>query len=123
MERPGPRHVPAAPLQSRIGRPVGRVIIESADLTDPSFFEWELRGEEWSDEHAHDEYVYVLAGEVHVTAEARTVVAGPGDLVVVPAGSRGFYAAPDHARLLSVYGPRPATQHDPHGVLRPLSPG
>ena len=34
-----------------------------------------------------------------------TFVARPGDVVIVPAGRRATYAAPDHARMLFVYGP------------------
>jgi quercetin dioxygenase-like cupin family protein len=83
-------------------------------------FEWELRAQEWSDEHPHDEYVYVLDGEVHVTAGGITVVTGPGGLVRVPAGVRGHYAAPDYAHLLSVYPPQADGTSDPRGALREL---
>jgi hypothetical protein len=34
-------------------------------------------------------------------------VAGPGDTVVVPAGSKARYAAPTYARMLAVYCPNP----------------
>ena len=112
-----------APMRLRPGRPVGRVIVApERDPAGPAFFEWELRGQEWSDEHPHDEYVFVLEGELHVTVDAATVVATSGALVRVPAGTRGFYAAPVHARILSVYGPRPNDGRDPRGALRALPP-
>ncbi len=111
-------------LVSRPGRPTGRVIVAPGrDPAGPAFFEWELRAEEWSDEHPHDEWVYVLDGELHVACGGSEVAAGRGALVRVPAGSRGTYRAPVHARVLSVYGPRTGEQPDPLGVLRPLPPG
>lgn len=117
-----PELVPPSPVLPRPGRPDGRVVL-APDPAVPerlAFFEWELRGEEWSDEHPHDEFAYVLEGELHVTVDGTTVVAGAGALVRVPAGSRGAYAAPVYARLLSVYGPRPAGEHDARGALRRL---
>ncbi len=117
----GPRLIEPAELRARPGRPVGRVIVDpAADPSRPAFFEWRLDAQEWSDEHPFDEYVYVLDGELHVTVDGITVVTGPGGLVHVPAGHRGAYAAPVHARILSIYGPRPAEVGDPHGILRAL---
>lgn len=117
----GPELYAAEPLGDREGGPVGRVIVPpDRDPDGPAFFEWQLRGQEWSDEHDHDEWVYVLDGELHVEADGVQVVAGPGALVRVPAGSRGTYSAPVFARLLSVYGPRPPHPADPRGVLRDL---
>lgn len=108
-------------VQPRPGRPVGRIIIAADhDPAEPAFFEWELRGQEWSDEHPHDEYAYVLEGELHVTVDGTTVIAAASALVRVPGGARGHYAAPVFARILSVYGPRPAGPHDPRGLLRAL---
>ncbi len=75
--------------------------------TEPRFFEWELSGQAWSDEHPHAEYVYVLAGQLLVESGGVTVECAPGDLVHVPAGERGTYSAPVHARMLSIYGPHP----------------
>jgi uncharacterized cupin superfamily protein len=110
-------------LRERPGRPTGRVIVAPGrDPSGPAFFEWELRAEEWSDEHPHDEWVYVLDGELHVSSGGSQVVAAPGALVRVPAGGRGTYRAPVYARVLSVYGPRPDGAHDPRGVLRGLPP-
>jgi RimJ/RimL family protein N-acetyltransferase/uncharacterized cupin superfamily protein len=117
----GPELFDTEPLRQRDGRPVGRVIVPpDADPHGPAFFEWELRAQEWSDEHPHDEWVYVLEGELHVVADGITVVAVPGALVRVPSGSRGTYRAPVFARMLSVYGPRPVNPGDTHGLLRDL---
>jgi mannose-6-phosphate isomerase-like protein (cupin superfamily) len=109
-------------MTPRPGRPVGRVVLpHDPDRSDaPALFEWELRGQEWSDAHDHDEYAFVLDGELHVTVDGATVVAGPGALVRVPAGARGHYAAPVHARILSVYGPRSPEPCDPQGSLRAI---
>lgn len=117
----GPRVYDAEPMRPRPGRPNGRVIVPTEhDPPGPAFFEWELRAQEWSDEHPHDEWVYVLEGELHVEADGVGVVGTTGVLIRVPAGSRGTYRAPVHARILSVYGPRSSLAVDPHGVLRVL---
>lgn len=117
----GPELFEPTPTAPRPGRPTGRVIVAAdRDPTGPAFFEWELRGEEWSDAHPHDEWVYVLAGELRVEADGVEVTCGPGSLVRVPSGSRGSYRAPAFARMLSVYGPRPDSAGDPAGVLRRL---
>jgi len=102
---------------------VGRVVLAPGpDPSAPAFYEWRLDAQSWSDEHPHDEYVFVIDGQLHVTAAGRTVVFGPGSLVRVPAHQRGTYAAPRYARLLSVYGPRPPEPvGDPRGELRPLA--
>ncbi len=73
----------------------------------PVISEWELTGESWTDHHPHDEYVYVLEGRLLIEADSVTVEAGPGDMVCVPAGAIGRYWAPEHARMLSIYGPNP----------------
>jgi len=116
----GPELIEATPMRARPVRPVGRVV-RAPDGRSPALFEWELRAQEWSDEHPHDEFVYVLAGELHVRVGRTTVVAGPGGLVRVPAGTRGHYAAPVHAHLLSVYPPHPGGSGDPRGMLRDLT--
>lgn len=119
----GPELHAAEPLRERAGRPVGRVIVPpDHDPSGLAFFEWQLRAQEWSDEHDHDEWVYVLDGELQVEADGVQVVAGPGALVRVQAGSRGAYRAPGHARVLSVYGPRPSHAADARGALRDLQP-
>ncbi|WP_211359789.1 cupin domain-containing protein [Actinocorallia herbida] len=69
--------------------------------------EWELRGEVFADAHAHVELNYVLEGELHVTCDGVTVRGVVGDLIEVPAGRVGTYAAPGYARMLAVYGPNP----------------
>jgi ethanolamine utilization protein EutQ (cupin superfamily) len=53
---------------------------------------------------------FVLAGELHVECEGRTVVVGPGDTVQVPARIVGRYWAQEHARIIAVYGPNPAAK-------------
>lgn len=75
--------------------------------TQPVIMEWELTGESWTDEHAHDEYAYVLEGTLFVESGGVTVEAGVGDMVRVPAGAVGRYFAPDHARILGIYAPNP----------------
>lgn len=120
-----PEIIEAAPATPRPERPLCRSVVPpDPDRPDQlAFFEWELRGEEWSDHHLHDEFAYVLEGELHVTVDGNTVVAGPGALVRVPAGARGAYAAPVYAKLFGVYGPRPAGEHDARGALRRLPEG
>jgi len=75
--------------------------------TGPLILEWELRGEAWTDRHAHDEFAYVLEGRLLVSCDGVTVEAEAGDLVRVPAGSVGRYWAPDYARILGIYAPNP----------------
>jgi uncharacterized cupin superfamily protein len=75
--------------------------------TQPVVTEWELTGSQWIDEHPHDELNFVLEGELHVESEGTVVVARAGDLVRVEADSVGRYFAPDHARMLAIYGPNP----------------
>jgi hypothetical protein len=49
--------------------PTGRVVLApDADPAGPAFFEWELRGQTWSNEHPHDEYVFVLEGSLRISA-------------------------------------------------------
>jgi ethanolamine utilization protein EutQ (cupin superfamily) len=67
--------------------------------------EWSLDRAAWTDRHLHEEINYVIDGELHVTYDGATYIAGPGDVVVVPAGSRARYAAPRFARMVFVYGP------------------
>lgn len=76
--------------------------------TAPVLMEWELRGETWTDEHAHDEYAYVLEGRLFVESGGVTVEATTGDTVCVRGGSVGRYYAPEYARILGIYGPNPA---------------
>ncbi len=71
--------------------------------TQPVFMEWELSGAAWTDRHPHDEFNFVLEGELHVRTGDTVVVARAGDLVRVPAGTEGHYSAPVHARMLAVY--------------------
>jgi ethanolamine utilization protein EutQ (cupin superfamily) len=75
--------------------------------TSVALIEWELTAQEWVDTHPHDEFNYVLAGTLVVTCDGVTVEATAGSVVHVPAGSTGTYRAPEHARMLAVYGPNP----------------
>lgn len=72
---------------------------------DVAMGEWSLTRAAWCDRHHHEELNYVVEGELHVTYDDRTHVAGPGDVVIVPAGTRARYEAPVHARMVFVYGP------------------
>lgn len=75
--------------------------------TNPIISEWELTGEAWTDKHAHDEFNYVIEGQLFVESNGFTVEANPGDMVRVAAGNIGRYSAPVYARMLAVYGPNP----------------
>jgi ethanolamine utilization protein EutQ (cupin superfamily) len=80
-----------------------------------ALMEWQLTRQEWVDEHPHDELNYVLEGTLMVSCDGETVEAPAGSVVRVPAGSRGRYWAPEHARMLAVYGPNP--RGEPSTVL------
>jgi quercetin dioxygenase-like cupin family protein len=69
--------------------------------------EWELTAAGWSDHHPHAETNIVLEGELYVESGGVTVVAAAGDTVTVPAGQTGRYWAPEHARMMAIYGPNP----------------
>jgi uncharacterized cupin superfamily protein len=102
--------------------------------TTPVIMEWELTGAQWTDQHPHDEFNFVLEGELHVESDGALVIARAGDLVRVAANSQGRYFAPKRARMLAVYdhnpggatsiiaGLRPVTgdhdEADPHGSPR-----
>lgn len=73
----------------------------------PVIIEWELRGAQWTDTHPHDEFNYVLEGELHVESDGHTVIATAGDMIRVVAGSTGRYFAPEHARMLAIYDHNP----------------
>jgi ethanolamine utilization protein EutQ (cupin superfamily) len=81
----------------------------------PVFMEWELTGAAWTDLHPHDEFNFVLEGELHVHSDGVTVVAGVGDLVRVVAHTTARYVAPVHARMLAVY------DHNPDGAPSTIS--
>lgn len=88
-------------------KPKCRVIIPPAagGWSEPVIHEWELRSESWTDEHPHNEYNFVIEGELFVESGGVTVEAHAGDVVQVPAGTAGKYWAPKYARLLAIYGP------------------
>lgn len=102
-----PRKYPKAEFVPRSGLPNCRPIIAPAPegWTEPALFEWELRGEAWTDEHPHSEYNYVIEGQLFVEAGGVTVEAGAGEVVHVPPGAIGKYWAPVYARMLAIYGP------------------
>ena len=69
--------------------------------------EWRLTASGFGDCHPHDEVTYVLEGTLEVDCDGERVVAGPGDVVRVPAGHPAYYHAPEYARMLYIYGPNP----------------
>lgn len=80
---------------------------DSGRWDQPVLSEWELRDARWTDRHEHDEFNYVLEGELHVESDGVTVTGHAGDVVRVPAGSTGRYWTTSYARMLAVYGPNP----------------
>lgn len=86
---------------------------------DQAIFEWELEAAKWTDEHHHTEVNVVIEGELSVTSDGLTIVAGPGDAVVVEAGKRGAYSAPRYARMIGCYGPN-AGEGDEFGEYEDL---
>jgi ethanolamine utilization protein EutQ (cupin superfamily) len=109
------------------GRPRGgpthsRVLIPATDAgwSGVAMMEWELTAQEWSDEHPHDEFNYVLEGTLMVSCDGETVEVPAGSVVQVPAGSRGRYWAPERARMLAVYGPNPNAEPSTIVGLRSL---
>lgn len=72
--------------------------------------EWELNAAGFSDHHPHVEVNVVIEGELHVEANGVEIVAGVGDTVYTPAGAVGRYWAPEHARMIAIYG------HNPEGL-------
>ena len=102
-------HYPHAPMSRTSDHMSSRAIygLTSGPRNTAAFMEWELRAATWTDTHPHDEYNFVLDGELHVTSGGATVVARPGDLVRVEAGERGSYCAPVYARMLAEYDPNP----------------
>lgn len=105
----GPELYARQPLRSTPGEPPHWWINPPADPSwvNPVFSEWELTTASFSDEHAHDEYVYVLEGELHVESAGVRISATKGDMVRVPGGAPGIYSTPSYVRLLSVYAPNP----------------
>ncbi|WP_237762487.1 cupin domain-containing protein [Arthrobacter sp. ERGS1:01] len=69
--------------------------------------EWELEACAWEDFHPHTETNFVLAGELHIHSEGKTVILGPGDSARVNPGQTGRYWAPVYARMVTIYGPNP----------------
>ena len=104
------RLIPHEPLVPRADEDMpGRSIIDQPGpaWTGFALMEWQLTAAEWTDRHPHDEVNYVLEGALRVESDGATVLAGPGDTVVVVAGSLATYSAPQHARMLAIYGPNP----------------
>lgn len=105
------------------GKPRCRAIVPpgTGARSEPAIFEWELRGEAWTDLHPHSEYNFVIEGRLCVEAGGVVVEAGVGELVHVPAGTAGRYWAPQYARLLAIYGPTDGTPSQALGY-EPRSP-
>ncbi|ANY09310.1 cupin domain-containing protein [Pseudonocardia sp. HH130630-07] len=97
------------PGTTRGGTSTSRTFVAPAagGWTGVALTEWQLTAQEWIDEHPHDEFNYVIEGTLMVSCDDVTVQADAGQVVLVPAGSRGRYWAPGHARMLAVYGPNP----------------
>lgn len=59
------------------------------------------------EEHAGDQIVYVIEGEAEVRVGAERLTAGPGALVMIPAGSPHYVRNPGAVPLffLTVYAP------------------
>lgn len=88
--------------------------------------EWELTASGFSDHHPHVEVNVVVAGELHVEANGVEVVAGVGDTVFTPAGAVGKYWAPEHARMIAIYGHNPEglpTEYLEYWDIEPTGPG
>ncbi|GAB2843205.1 hypothetical protein GCM10022221_48100 [Actinocorallia aurea] len=106
---PGPVLRRGGPLLAGRNGPANHAFIppSAAGRAGVAVTEWELRAQVFADAHAHVELNYVLEGVLHVTCGDVTVVGVAGDLIEVPPGVPGTYAAPDYARMLAVYGPNP----------------
>lgn len=78
---------------------------EQVRTRDLALGEWSLTEAAFTDRHQHEEINYVFDGELHVTWDGVTHVAGPHSIVVVPPGALARYEAPMHARMLYIYGP------------------
>jgi len=121
---------PRAPLGVDRGETEGtRVIIapRRGGWDQLAMGEWELRAAGFGDCHPHDEVTYVLAGRLEVDCGGERVVAGPGDVVRVPAHEPAYYYAPEFARMLYVYGPNPSGEpawtFTDRAVVAPSEPG
>jgi len=90
--------------------------------TKPVVMEWELTAAQWTDEHPHDEFNYILEGELHVESNGELVIAHVGDLVRVVANSQGRYFAPQHARMLAIYDHNPSGDASVIVGLQPTNP-
>ncbi|MFF1832314.1 cupin domain-containing protein [Paenarthrobacter sp. NPDC058040] len=81
-------------------KPVGR-------WADFILSEWELEACGWEDFHPHTETNVLLAGELYVESEGKTVILKPGDAARVNPGQLGRYWAPVYAHMVTIYGPNP----------------
>lgn len=88
---------------------------EALAWTEPVLADWELVAAGWEDCHPHTETNVVLEGALHVEYDGVEVVAGPGDVVEVPAGVTARYWAHEYARMISIYGPNPDGLPTPPG--------
>lgn len=109
MTEKGPTLYRSTRLEDRRGRPRARWLNKprTGGWNGVVFSEWELTSAEWNDRHAHDEFNYVIEGELTVECGGVTVVARTGDLVRVADGNLGRYSAPRYARMLAIYAPNP----------------
>ena len=118
-----PQLYPAGALTAAPGRPASHHLIapDPAGWSQIALVEWELRGQAWADTHPHDEYNYVLDGVLLVSCDGETVEVPAGSAVRVPAGGTGHYWAPEHARMLAIYGPNPRGDASSTHGLTPLT--
>lgn len=105
-----PRETPSASKERPRMRTRWIIAPSPGGWSDVALSEWELERAGWADRHPHTETNLVLEGHLHVECDGKTVVAGPGDTVQVPGGAVGRYWAPEHARMVAVYGPNPGAE-------------
>ena len=48
---------------------------------------------------------YVIDGELTIKINGKSIVAGPGDMILIPAGSSIYFSALGHARFIYVTYP------------------
>lgn len=59
-------------------------------------FDWTLN---------YDEIDYVIEGTLSIIIDGKTVTAGPGELILIPKGSKIKFSVPDYARFIYVTYP------------------
>jgi mannose-6-phosphate isomerase-like protein (cupin superfamily) len=118
----GPRKWQRENLTTYDDGPSGRWLTEPnpSGWTDPVISEWELSAQSWTDHHVHDEYAYVLEGQLFVECDGVTVEVNKGEMVCVPGGTTGRYLAPAYARMLGIYAANPKGEATTKTAFEPL---